>query len=186
MCGEYGEQLARPHYHACLFGHDFEDKKSYGDLFVSPTLEKLWPYGFSTIGAVTFQSAAYVARYVMKKITGDDQYLHYVNDDGVMLQPEYTTMSRRPGLARDWYNKFKKDVYPSDFVIYEGKKIQTPRYYDKLFELEEHDTFKKIKARRLKNAEKHADNNTGPRLAVREICQQAKLNQLKRDFESET
>ncbi|MDB4312224.1 hypothetical protein N9937_02215 [bacterium] len=182
MCGEYGEQLRRPHYHACLFGHNFHDRTRYGDLYLSETLGKLWPWGFSTIGELTFQSAAYTARYVMKKITGDDAYLHYVNDDGVMLQPEYTTMSRKPGLARDWYNKYKADVYPDDFVIHDGKKIQTPRYYDKLFELEQQDTFKKIKALRLKKAEKHADNNTAPRLRVREICQQVKLNQLKRAY----
>ena len=26
-CGEYGEQLNRPHHHACLFNFDFPDKK---------------------------------------------------------------------------------------------------------------------------------------------------------------
>ncbi len=76
-CGEYGDQNGRPHYHACLFNHDFQDKKLWKrgkdpslDLYRSADLEKLWPYGYSSIGEVTFQSAAYVARYIMKKITG--------------------------------------------------------------------------------------------------------------------
>ena len=78
MCGEYGENRGRPHFHACLFNFDFPDKKvwrktSQGHpVWRSPSLEALWPYGFSEIGSVTFQSAAYVARYIMKKATGRD------------------------------------------------------------------------------------------------------------------
>ena len=74
QCGEYGEKLSRPHYHACLFNHDFDDKKLFkvegeNRLYVSEKLTQLWPYGYSTVGAVTFESAAYVARYVTKKMT---------------------------------------------------------------------------------------------------------------------
>jgi hypothetical protein len=75
-CGEYGDKRGRPHYHACLFNHDFDDKYPWkitkaGELiYRSPSLEKLWTYGHSSIGEVTFESAAYVARYVTKKLTG--------------------------------------------------------------------------------------------------------------------
>ena len=70
-CGEYGEKLGRPHYHACLFNFDFEDKILWKEingqkLYISQSLSELWPFGFSTIGEVTYQSAAYVARYIMK------------------------------------------------------------------------------------------------------------------------
>jgi hypothetical protein len=72
-CGEYGELNQRPHYHACLFGYDFPDKVLYTirdecRLYRSPMLEKLWPMGFATVGDVTFESAAYVARYITKKL----------------------------------------------------------------------------------------------------------------------
>ena len=78
MCGEYGEdlqqpsKLGRPHFHACLFGLDFDDKQLYivrddVKLYTSATLEKIWGKGFVTIGDVTFESAAYVARYIAKK-----------------------------------------------------------------------------------------------------------------------
>jgi hypothetical protein len=83
MCGEYGDKLGRPHFHACLFGHDFADKKlwkttdSKSKLYRSAELEKLWPYGFSSVGDVTFESAAYVARYIMKKVSGDASESHY-------------------------------------------------------------------------------------------------------------
>ena len=72
-CGEYGDRLGRPHYHACIFGHDFLDKKHWR----SPTLEKLWSLGNSEIGSVTFESAAYVARYIMKKQNGKKAQRHY-------------------------------------------------------------------------------------------------------------
>ena len=98
-CGEYGELLSRPHYHACLFGFDFSDKVLWSTrggvrLYRSKVLEKLWTFGFSTIGDVTFESAAYVARYCTKKITGDEADKHYNG-----RSPEYVTMSRRPCIV---------------------------------------------------------------------------------------
>ena len=82
MCGEYGEENKRPHYHACLFGVEFEDKELHRvrrgiPLYKSETLNKLWKLGFCTIGDVTFESAAYVARYIMKKVTGEKAEEHY-------------------------------------------------------------------------------------------------------------
>lgn len=83
MCGEYGEKLGRPHFHACLFNHDFSDKTPWKTtetgfkLFRSKELEELWPYGYSSVGAVSFESAAYVARYIMKKVNGEAAEMHY-------------------------------------------------------------------------------------------------------------
>ena len=83
MCGEYGENFGRPHFHACLFNFDFVDKtywsKSPGGskIYRSDILEDLWPFGFSSIGEVNFQSAAYVARYIMKKVTGKSAAKYY-------------------------------------------------------------------------------------------------------------
>ena len=122
-CGEYGENFGRPHYHVILFGYDFKDKflwreNSNGDkCYRSELLEQLWPFGISEIGDVTFQSAAYVARYVMKKRTGDVAKEYY----GDRL-PEYNDMSRRPGIGALWLEKYQNDVYPHDFVVMNGKK----------------------------------------------------------------
>lgn len=82
MCGEYGENFGRPHFHACLFGHNFTDLKLWKEtngqkLYRSKELEQLWPFGHSSVGSVTFESAAYVARYIMKKITGEAAEQHY-------------------------------------------------------------------------------------------------------------
>lgn len=188
-CGEYGPHTMRPHYHACIFGHDFDDKEVFkvnkrGErIYISPTLEKLWPLGFSTIGAVTFDSAAYVARYIMKKITGEKAEEHYewVNPEtGEVFQrvPEFNQSSN--GIAKEWYNKYKGDVYPHDYVVVNGKKVRPPRYYNGLFEHEEPAEFRRIRNARVRNAKGHADNNTPDRLKVREKVQFERLKRLPR------
>jgi hypothetical protein len=198
-CGEYGEKNNRPHYHAIIFNHDFEDKQYYktspsGEkLYRSQELESLWidtetkeSLGYSTIGEVTFNSAAYVARYIMKKVTGDEATLHYLinAETGEWVSPEYTTMSRRPGIATEWYKKYKKSVYPSDFIVMrDGRKINVPKLFDNLLGDENPDRLKKIKARRREKGLKHRDNNTPFRRRQRERIQKRKLEQLKRELE---
>lgn len=139
-CGEYGEEEFRPHYHAILFGVDFPDMKYFkmsksGDkLYISKELEDLWGLGQCLIGAVTFESAAYVARYVMKKVTGPRAASHYQVTDwnGEVHDriPEFTVMSRRPGIGFEWYRKHGDDVYKHDSVMIRGKPVRPPRYYD--------------------------------------------------------
>lgn len=149
-CGEYGAKLGRPHHHALLFNFDFEDKKLWSvrkgvRLYVSESLQKLWPFGFSTIGDVTYQSAAYCARYIMKKKFGFRAQEHYEH-----RIPEYNTMSRRPGIAYDWYQKFKDDIYPRDLLVVRSSssqflKMKPPKYYDGLYEAESPEEYKEIK-----------------------------------------
>jgi len=183
-CGEYGEKLGRPHYHACLFNYDFPDKRLWkktngGDLYVSETLNKIWGSGHCVIGSVTFDSAAYVARYITKKITGTDAPLHYGN-----RQPEYTTMSRRPGIGADWYKKYSTDCYPSDTVIMRGKEIRPPKFYDNKFELDNPTEFRKIKSNRKAMALEPWDYENSPsRQSVKEEVQLRNLDQLKRSYE---
>lgn len=135
MAGEYGSENGRPHFHACIFNYDFPDKYPFklspsGEmLFRSPQLEELWPFGFSSIGTVNFSSAAYVARYVMKKRTGKDAASHYAG-----RIPEFCKMSLKPGIGARWFSKYSKDVFPHDHVIVNGKPTKPPRYYDNLYE----------------------------------------------------
>lgn len=192
-CGEYGEKFRRPHYHALLFNFDFLDKVFWkkvneSNLYLSPSLQSLWPFGFSTIGDVTFQSAAYVARYIMKKVNGDLAKDHYtVVDDSsgevIALQPEYNTMSRMPGIGNLWYREFEDDVYPHDYVVMNGAKMKPPKYYDSLYEISNPDGYEKIKLDRKIAALKHVDNNTPIRLAVRQKVQEARLGLLTRSLE---
>lgn len=147
-CGEYGENLGRPHYHACLLNFDFPDKIHYrtnerGEpLYRSQSLEKIWGLGICEIGSVTFDSAAYVARYITKKVSGPMAEAHYNGRN-----PEYTTMSRKPGIGKPWLDKFKNDVYAIDAVIMRGKKCSPPRFYNTQFELTNPDEFAAFKHR---------------------------------------
>lgn len=191
-CGEYGEKLSRPHYHAIIFGHRFGDLDPVRPrLFSSPTLESLWGHGFVTIGDVSIESAAYVARYVCKKITGPNACKHYETMDTTtgevhQVRPEYVTMSRRPGIAHDWFRQFHSDVFNYDYVIHKGKKQRTPKYYDRLYREAFPEAFEEIRDTRRSNAKLHADNNTPDRLAVRETVLRARLDQLKRNLDNET
>ncbi len=195
QCQKFEQTLGRPHYHALIFGHDFADKALWkivrgNRLYTSETLDRYWGKGFCSIGAVTFQSAAYVARYIVKKIGGKQAKEHYKNVDvhtGEISQklPEYITMSRRPGIAAGWFSKFATDVFPDDFCTIEGKKYKTPRYYDKLLERITPEYYlHAIKAARSVEAARRAADNTPERLAVREEVQELKNRRFERNVDS--
>lgn len=196
-CGEYGEALGRPHYHALLFGFDFPDKVRFNPagrsssappLYTSDLLDSIWGNGLTSIGAVTFETAAYTARYVMKKVTGKLASKHYervIPETGEIynLQPEYISMSLKPAIASDWYKRFKSDVYPSDFLVFNNQKMRPPKYFDKLYDITNPDDLELLKLRRVKAASKFKADNTPARLADREHVQNAQLSQLKRHKE---
>lgn len=192
MAGEYGENFGRPHWHACLFNFDFEDKKAWmktksgSKIYRSKSLEELWPLGFSSIGEVNFQSAAYVARYIMKKVTGHraDEHYRIVTSDGEIVErtPEFTKMSLKPGIGAGWYDKFKSDVYPHDYVVINGKKVKPPRYYDSKFSREYPLEFEDIQYQRHLNALEFVSDNTDERLAVKEQVAIARLARLPRNL----
>ncbi len=184
-CGEYGEATLRPHYHALLFGLDFPDQVEVAHkgrpIFSSPELRDLWGLGHVTVGPVTYESAAYVARYVMKKITGSAAAEHYsrVDSNGETwnVRPEYTTMSRRPGIGSNWFDRFSSDVFPRDEVVHDGRRFRPPRFYDSKLESSE---LAKIKRKRLDAVCKHVVDLTPERLAVRETVAAARLGRVER------
>lgn len=191
MCGEYGENFGRPHFHSILFGVSFPDRKPFklspsgSMIYRSAILEDLWPFGFSSTAEVTFESAAYVARYVMKKMTGGLAKSHYEALDestGEIIDrvPEFNRMSLKPGIGGLWFDKYSSDVYPHDRVIVNGKPCKPPRYYDKLQEKFGDFDFEDIKFKRYVDNLKRAGDNTDERLIAREIVTAAKLSQLKR------
>ncbi len=192
MCAEYGENFNRPHFHACLFNCDFSDKEPIKEkegliLYNSPILDDIWGHGFTSIGDLTFETAAYTARYIMKKITGKNAPDHYtysneITGDLIHIEPEYARMSLRPGIGKEWLDKFSTDLYPSDFCIHKNRKIKIPRYYDKIMELDGYD-IESLKEKRKLKARKYRKDNTPERLAVREKCHQLKFKATTRSYE---
>ena len=182
QCGEYGEKFSRPHHHACIFNFDFPDKelwkiKSNSKLYTSESLNKLWRYGYCVIGEVTFDSAAYISRYVTKKITGSIANEHY---DG--REPEYITMSRRPGIGKKYLDKFAADIYNYDKVILDsGREMRPAKYYDAQYELDHPEQMRKIKIER-KNKRVLIDQD---RLQTIEKSKTLKLKQLSRIYEGD-
>lgn len=112
MCGEYGEQQERPHYHAIIFGHKPSDLLLYktngngNQTYTSDYLTNLWGMGYVVVGDVTRQSAGYVARYCLKKVTGDRAEAHYGH-----RTPEFARMSLKPGIGAS----FSRSTVPTSY-----------------------------------------------------------------------
>jgi len=192
MCGEYGDSTSRPHYHAILFNFNFADRKPLKPLDASckltssRELETLWPFGLSSIGELTFHSAAYVARYVLKKVTGDSAAAHYriVDEYGELhdREPEFMHCSLKPGIGQPWLDKWKTDVYPHDYVVVNGKKVKPPKYYDrKMMKLDEGE-WSEILANREFDAYGRRDDSTPERLAVREAVASGRTKLFRRSI----
>lgn len=192
--GEYGNPPGcRPHYHVLIFGHYFEDgyelarDPSKEKLFRSPTLESLWKLGNSSFGAVTFASARYVAQYCVKKRTGRLATVYDVVDveSGEVLGrrvPEFGRMSLRPAIGRTWFDKYRSDVFPDDFVVVEGRKHPVPRYYDKLLKVQDGELLERLKLKRARLGLKFPGERSPRRLEVKRVVSESKLNLFKREL----
>ena len=177
-CGEYGEKHKRPHYHAIIFGFDFPDKvpheiKEGYITYRSPLLERVWSdpvthetKGFCLVADVNWNTCAYVSRYCTKKIAPG----HNIYYQTLGIEPEFNTMSRRPGIGRQWYEENKEELYiKSDSDDVKVPKIilannkgglvsSPPKYFDRLFQSEHPDEMQEIKERRRLIATRELEN----------------------------
>ena len=178
MCGEYGDQFLRPHYHAVIFGINVPDlellfTRGGHKVYTSEILKDVWGKGHVSIGSVTWQSARYVARYITKKVFGDSSKEHYsriCDQTGEVYQvkPEYSQSSRRNVLGKKFYQSFASDMYPSDFVTIQGVKRRIPRYFDKLLAIDNPSLLESVKQARKVKARNASDDYTDERLAIKE------------------
>lgn len=183
-CGEYGDLNGRPHLHAAIFGLDFhasripyKKTKSGHQLYTSQRLEDVWGKGQVIIGNLDFDSANYVAGYILKKITGEKATDWYAG-----TTPEYATMSRRPGLGKKWIDKYQDEVYPDDYVVINGKKATPPKFYDTQLEVSAPAVFDKIKTERRKKGQLHKADQTPERLETIETCIKSRMSLYAREL----
>nr|UQB76417.1 replication associated protein [Flumine microvirus 28] len=203
-CGEYGEEcmtcrrsrrfcvcsffvsdLGRPHFHFCLFNCHFPDRVFEGGrdgfrYYSSKCLSSLWEYGFSSVCDFSFETAAYVARYCTKKISGEKAVKHY---RGRLPEfPIYPT--RGGGLGKPWFEKYgETDVIPTDSCIARYVKCGVPEYYDRLRGRFDPDGLAEAKKIRSERAKLHVDDNTYARLQDKERCMNSKIKCLVRRLE---
>lgn len=193
MAGEYGAKLGRPHFHSLLFGVEFPDqyliRQGKDPLYRSAELEKLWPFGYSSIGAVTFESAAYVARYCVPKITGDAAEAHYLLSEPFtdrstgeifFSRPaEFNHMSLRRPIGRDWLRLYWSDVREGRVVV-NGKECLIPRYYRRYFQNSSYGAAIQCAAS-IDGLARRFDN-TETRLLVKESVVRSRFNSLSRSL----
>jgi len=190
MCGEYGEKHHRPHYHAILFGVDFIDKKAYrqnenGDMiYHSQMLDELWGHNDpelcpNEVGTATFKSAAYVARYVVKKLGGPMEELY----QGRL--PDYGKPSRKYAIGKKWLEKYWEDVFNYNELTLEGHTIPIPRYYQKWLEKNHFERYLQFKTRDLSFMDtlefKH--ESSPQRLKIKKYIKQQNTKRLRRQYE---
>ena len=221
MCGEYGENNSRAHYHALLFGYDFPDRYRHhfadpldsignhahrpidGRDYHSEELTELWGKGICHVGELNFKTAAYTARYTMKKVTGEladkidpetglkpYERHHLQTGQVVEVLPEYLQASNRPGIGASFYERYKTDMFPGDTVYLGHSKdmagksrpvfVKPPKYYEKLLDREHPDVLEFIKECRVDFAQSHPELFTDEKLDTKEIILSHRAGQLVR------
>lgn len=128
LCGEYGSQTERPHYHAVIFNSDrlaiFKCWSEFSDMYDEQGVK----LGFSTFDVVNERTVAYTAKYMNKgklipKWKGD------------LRLPEFQLFSK--GLGINFISDATRSFYNSDptrnFVYVDGFRKALPKYFaDKL------------------------------------------------------
>lgn len=165
---EYGRNTMRPHYHVIVFGLHLDDlepvsvQRGY-TYYKSLSLEKTWsvydpdtqsfdPIGYVTVGAVTWQSCAYTARYILDKQTADNG--DYYTEHGIL--PPYQCMSLKPAIGHQYYVDHGDEIYRYDQLYLTtpegGMQSKPPRYFDNLYAADNPDDMQDVKATRLQAA----------------------------------
>lgn len=139
-CTEYGEKSGRPHCHAILFGLTLSDLIPIGNnregdvLYTSPSLEKIWKHGLVSVGELTWESAAYVSRYVTKKQYGKDAECY----ERLNIEPESCMMSLKPAIGKQWFEDNPYKLFDNNYHIKTpkgGRPVSVPRYFKKQMEI---------------------------------------------------
>jgi hypothetical protein len=161
MAGEYGSQTFRPHYHAIIFGLELNDLQFWKNsklnypYYNSPTIDRAWsvldknkgsyaPLGYAVVAPVSWETCAYTARYTAKK-NGTQDVKAY---EEFGMEPPFTLMSRRPGIARQYYDDHP-DLFDREFINVStekgGRKFRPPKYFSNLYDVDYPEASAKLK-----------------------------------------
>lgn len=154
MCGEYGEETHRPHYHYILLNCPLYDlvpffvNSNHQQIYRSKMLEETWQKGNVSIGEVTFESRAYVRRYTLKK--------QHWKEKPLIAEPEFILMSRNPGIGKPYYERNKDKIYKNDEVLIKKELSKAlmkkpPKYFDEILDVENPILLEQKKMQRRKN-----------------------------------
>lgn len=160
--GEYGEKDRRPHYHMILFNINLPAESFYSPKIINKEMhyknkiiEEAWGKGFIDITEASWNTSAYVGRYITKKLYGN-----IAEEERAKLgqsQAEFLTASNRPPLGNEYYKKHKEEIYKNDEItIFKKGKTENhkpPKYFDRLLEKENPELWEKIKEKRKIEAE---------------------------------
>ncbi|WNK14908.1 MAG: replication initiator protein [Microvirus sp.] len=177
-CGEYGEKTLRPHYHAIVFGFWPSDCTFYStaggaSIYSSSFLDSVWGLGSVKVGSVVPATISYVARYTSKKAGAKQEVLNPLTGE---LVAEFRRASRRPGLGREWYNRYRSDVATDAVYVDKGITSTIPRYYLNLLEVDDKKAFDRIKTTRNERmAQALVDDPHGSALPAKIAIRDARL-----------
>ena len=138
LVGEYGGKFERPHYHALIFGYDFgfnkykkyidsktEERTNAYELedshaITSTELDDIWSHGFTSVGELTFDSAAYCAQYATKKVNGshaDEYYETLIEETGEIIHrhPEFMRQSKN-AIGKEYSLAFAQEIKYNCFL----------------------------------------------------------------------
>ena len=159
--------------------------------YTSETVSKIWGKGQVLIGYAGRETMNYVSGYMLKEQVLNPKTKQIIKHEGtadekVVTVPDYSItdpetgevferiapyirMSTNPGIGSDWFDKYHSDVFPSDFVINDGRKQKAPDYYMRKLEKINPDLAHQIKTNRREEIEKpeFKEENTPKRLATR-------------------
>ncbi len=190
---EYGHLEGRPHYHSIHFNVPyFDDLVLYSEgkqgdkLYTSKKLDELWGFGLAVIGEVNMKTISYTTNYLTGSKYGDKADEYYSRTDletGEVYQVEKEGSSMSQGLGADFYQDYRSDMYPKDFLTIDGRKMKLPGYFDRLEAIEDDIRFDDIKEKRIEGAMKFSADNTEERRAVIAECAERKKSARSfRDF----
>lgn len=160
-CGEYGSETERPHYHIIFFNLNLPTETFYNPRIINnevyyqnTVIERAWNKGISNISTASWNTIAYTARYITKKVNGKMAKGYYESKGKVK---EFFRVSRMPGIGEGYYKTHKWEIYERDEIIIKNKagtvSSKPPKFYDKLFEKDHPEEWEKIKRKRKKAGE---------------------------------